>query len=381
MNCSYCGAPLPSGAKACPNCGAATSTTPPSNYYSKGGTAPLDATIPASPYPAPQQPPATGYGAANPYASAPFAGQQNAYMPPAPNPNTLDPYGPLTPPTPAPPAYNAQAAGASPYPYTPIPPASMPPGPQEQKPGRRFSTGLIVLLVILIVLLIGGSGGIYYAAVYRPGVEHAQATATAQTHATQTANAQATAAVENPYTHSGTLVFTDPLTANNQARNWDENRNCAFSAGTYEAIAPDPHNSDYCIANNTAFSDFVYEVQMKVLKGDAGGILFRVMNTNPNQYYEFYIGQDSSYSLELVNGDKYSTLLTQNSNPAIHTGLNQTNLVAVVAQRNKITVYVNHQSLGSALDNTYTHGQLGVYAAVYTQITTVSFSNARVWKL
>lgn len=374
MNCNYCGAPLPNGANVCSNCGAATSAAASASYYAKGGTVPLDATVPASPYPAPQQAPSTAYGPANPYTPTPFAAEQNAYTQPA--ANLLDPYGPLTPPpAPPPPAYAKQ----QPY-YSAQ--SSQAFGPQGQQSRRRFSGGLVVvLIVILVVLLIAGSGGIYYAAVYQPGVQHAQATATAQANVTQTANAQATAAVENPYTHSGTLAFSNPLTANNGVQSWDENSNCVFTAGSYEAIAPDARYSDYCTANKTDFSNFAYEVQMKVVKGDAGGILFRVINTSPNQYYEFYIGQDSSYALEMVNGDKYTSLLTANSSAAIHTGLNQTNLVGVVAQGSKITIYVNHQSPGSAIDNTYTHGQLGLYSAVYTQPTTVSFNNIRVWRL
>ncbi|HET9921952.1 MAG TPA: hypothetical protein VFQ30_19080 [Ktedonobacteraceae bacterium] len=394
MNCNYCGVPLPTSARACPNCGAATPIATGASYYTgeKTVSANENATLQAPPYAASEQVPSSGYGA-NPYGQNTFPAPSvpNATVPAS--SNSYDPYGPLTPPsTPVPsfPAYNAQQAGTQPYypnPSTPAPfvPPMQPGQPgQPQKPARRFSTGIVVLIVILAIALIGGSGLVYYGAVYQPNREHAQATATAQTQATQTANvqnAQATAQAVNPYTHNGTLAFTDALSANNKAHNWDTNSNCAFNGGSYQVIAPNPQYSDYCIANNTNFSDFAYEVQMKVVKGDAGGLLFRVMSTSPNQYYEFYIGQDSSYALEVVNGDKTTTLLTENASPAIHTGLNQTNLIGVVAQGNKFTLYVNHQSLGSTTDSTFSHGQIGVDAAVYNQATTVSFSNARLWKL
>jgi hypothetical protein len=125
--------------------------------------------------------------------------------------------------------------------------------------------GLVVLLALLAILLIGGGGLIYYAAVYQPHQQQAQATATAQAHATATANAQGTAAAQNPYTYSGTLVFSDSLTSNNQGHQWDENKNCVFTGGTYHVIAPDPHYSDYCIANATDYGNFAYQVQMKLL--------------------------------------------------------------------------------------------------------------------
>jgi hypothetical protein len=248
---------------------------------------------------------------------------------------------------------------------------------------KRFPIGILVLVLALIVLLIGGSALIYYAAVYQPSRRHAEATATAFTQMTGTAQAQATAAVENPYTHSGTLALSDPLSNNGNGHSWDENGNCGFTGGTYHAIAPDARYSDYCVANASAvsnFSDFTFEVQQQILKGDAGGVIFRVENTNPNQYYAFYIGQDGSYNLDLDNASGNSSL-KQGSSAAIKKGLNQTNLVAVVAKGNTITLYVNHQLITSVTDKTYSHGQIGLYAVVYNQPTEVAFSNLRVWTL
>jgi hypothetical protein len=235
-------------------------------------------------------------------------------------------------------------------------------------------------VLVLLLLLIGGSGLIYYAGIYQPNQRHAQATATAVVQLTGTAHAQATAAVENPYSHSGTLVLSDPLSVNSKSQSWDENTNCVFTGGTYHAIAGDARYSDYCIANATAFSNFTFEVNMRIIKGDAGGLIFRVESTNPNQYYAFYTGQDGSYALEVLNGSTSSTL-KQGSSAAIKQGLNQTNLIGVMAAGNAITLYVNHQLIGSVTDRTYTHGQIGLYAVVYNQPTEVAFSNARGWTL
>jgi Domain of Unknown Function (DUF1080)/zinc-ribbon domain len=385
MHCTNCGALLPNGAKTCPNCGAATplySSNPGSSLpdatipASNPGSSTPDATIPASSWSGPM--PSTAYGG-NPYGSPiSTAGQSGPYTPPPSTAASFDPYGapPPLPPTPVP--MNQQAGGPA---YYPAPPAPISPLQQAQKPRRRFSVGLILLLVLLAILLIGGGGALfYYAAVYQPHLQQVQATATAQTHATSTANAQATAAVENRYTHSGTLVFTDPLSANNQGHDWDTNSNCAFTGGTYHAIAPDPHYSDYCIAKATDYTNFAYEVQMKVLKGDGGGILFHVENTNPNEYYEFDVAQDGSYGLYKADAGKYPTLTTGTS-PVVHQGLNQTNVLAVVVQGNKITLYVNGKLVDTVTDSTFTHGQIGVSASVYNQVTEASFTNARLWKL
>lgn len=388
MFCTSCGASLSTGTQTCPNCGAATPAA-----YSNGGAAkpdmmlpassPIssatpafrssDATVPASSWSEPQ--PSTAYGGISPAAPIPAGGQSGPYTPPPASSGAFDPYS-VPPPPPFTPFPGNQQAGGVQY---PAPQAPVSPG--QQKPRRRFSAGLIALLALLAILLIGGGGGfIYYAAIYSPHQQQVQATATAQTHATATAHAQATATVQNPYTHSGTLVFSDPLTANNQGHRWDENSNCAFKDGTYHAIAPDPHYSDYCIADATNYSDFAYQVQMEVLKGDGGGILFHVENTNPNKYYEFDVAQDGSYGLYKADAGKYLTL-TSGSSPVIHQGLNQINVMGVVVQGSKITLYVNGKPIDTVTDSTFSHGQIGVSASVYNQVTEAAFTNAKVWKL
>lgn len=401
MNCRSCGTQLPPGANACPNCG-----TPTFTYNPGSGGSPYDPT--AVTYPSGNQPESSPYGAW-PNPSPPDASPQspstaygsNPYPPTAP----AGPQGPYTPP-PTPPAGGPQgpySAHVTPWIGTEpsYPPPVMPPGPQGQKQPRRLGGGLIALIAVLVVLLIAGSGLIYYTTVYQPNVQHAQATATAiaqltgaaraeatssaQALATKQAeaNATATAAVENPYTQSGTLVFSDPLSDNSKGHRWDEDPlNCGFTSFTYRAKAPDVRYSDYCIANNTDFNDFAFEVQMQIIKGDAGGIVFRVESTNPaNKLYAFYIGQNGSYELDSINGSNVPTLASGSSS-AIKQGLNQTNVIAVVAKGTSITMYVNQQQVASVTDSTFSHGQIGVYVVPFNNHpTAVAFTNARVWRL
>jgi Domain of Unknown Function (DUF1080) len=377
MNCRYCSSQIPSGANVCPVCGMPTfassansgssqydPTVVASNPYGAPPASPtsIEPTVLASPPGAPAQPPATAYGA-NPYA------QQNPGTPVPPR----DPYADLFSPSPSPKPYSTPQVGP-PAPYAPTFSAAGAPTKKQ----RRFPVGLSILLLVLALLLIGGGGLIYYASASQSSLRQTQATATAGAQVTGTAHAQATATVENPYTRSGTLAFVDPLSDNSRGQNWDENINCAFKGGTYHAIAPDARFSDYCTANTTNFSNFAFEVNMQIIKGDAGGVIFRVENTNPNQYYAFYVRQNGSYSLDMVNGSGGSTL-KQGWSAAIKQGLSQANLIGVVAQGNTMTLYVNHQEILSAIDGTYNHGEIGLYAVVYTQPTEVAFSDARVW--
>ena len=393
MNCRSCGYQLPEGAKVCPHCGTpVTASTPDSgrvdptvvSYPSRPQSEASPTTDPsgaASPSSTPPYLASTGYG----YGPAPYtpADQQNPYSSPG-SPYAYSP-APYPPPTSDP--YAPQQAGS----YPPFPPGA----PQGKQPQRRSSTGLVVLLVILVLLLIGGSGLIYYIAVYNPNQMHAQATATAVVRLTGTAHAQATttaqvnatatAVATNPYTHNGTLALIDPLSDNSKGFNWAQDpTNCGFSNGAYHDNAPDPRYSDYCLANSTDFSNFAFEVQMQLAKGDSGGLIFRSQNTSSeNKLYAFYVGVDGSYTLNRQNGSSFPVLANGNTG-AIKQGLNQTNVVAVVAQGSSITLYVNRQKITSVTDGTFTHGQIGFIAGAFGNSghpTEAVFSNAKVWTL
>jgi hypothetical protein len=379
MNCQSCGTLLPAHAKVCLRCGrpafsSNSGSYPPavvanSNRTSPEASASYEPASVSSVEATPPQPTAGSTGG-NPYT---VYDQQDSSTPMLSLVGSSDPHSapsplPLNP-------YTTPQAGSS-LPYLP---ESTHAGPPAQKPPRLLAAFTIFVLVI-VLFVVGAGLLIYSTGIYRPGLSRSQATATVETQLTRTAQEQATAAVENPYTHSGALFFTDPLHINTRSQNWDVNGNCAFIKATYHAIAPNPHFSNYCIANGTSFSNFAIELTMKIIRGDAGGILFRVENTSPNQYYDFYVGQDGTYGLEVVDASRV-TSLRQSTSAAIKRGLNRENLMGIVAQGSTIMLYVNHQLLGTLTDRTYNHGQIGVYAVVYSHPTEVVFSNARVWKL
>lgn len=421
MNCSNCGTSLSPGASMCPTCG-----TPVQVPYVIPGGSGSNPAVPTQ-Y-APQQGSSQGYGGYEPTQRAtppppgnqpdPYASQQgngsSHYAPPPPvqSGQQGNGSGHYAPPPPVQPGPQGQQSNGSGY-YAP--PQSMhsgqqgnvqgmyaapplPPGqPQQAGRPRRGKGLLIALLIVVLVVVIGGGTGIFFFVnASKTATQHANATATANSarsaqqaqgtqtaHTTATAGAQATAtaAVMNPYTQTGTLALSDPLTSNNQGQQWDENGNCAFKAGAYHVIAPDPNSSDYCIANASSYTDFALEVNITILSGDAGAIVFRVENTNPNQYYKFIVANDGSYALLTDNAGKINVLFQSSNTTAINAGLNQTNLIAIVAQGSKITAYSNHQMLDSITDSTFNHGQIGMDATVLGHATEVAFSNLRVWKL
>jgi hypothetical protein len=118
---------------------------------------------------------------------------------------------------------------------------------------------------------------------------------------------------------------------------------------------------------------------MTILTGDRGGIFFRQVGTQGPYYYSS-IKIDGSYELDSFNG-KTTNVLQRGSSPAFKRGLNQPNLLAVVAQGSSIDLYVNGQSIIHSTDSTTSGGLIGVAADSTDQPAEVAFSNARVWML
>jgi hypothetical protein len=151
-----------------------------------------------------------------------------------------------------------------------------------------------------------------------------------------------------------------------------------FTGGAYQVSVAQPRILHECGPDPT-FSNFVYQVQITITRGDFGGIAFRIDNTF-TKYYYFRISQDGSYELVLNTGS-HRQVLQDGSGSSIHTGLGQQNTLAVVANGNTITLYVNNQQVTSVNDSTYSQGRIGVIAGDGGNPTEVEFRDAKVWTL
>ncbi len=249
---------------------------------------------------------------------------------------------------------------------------------------RLMAAGIILLLILLL-----GAGIIARFVTMNQFVlqEHGAATATAVAQmATAQSIATATARAEsNPYTHGGTLVLNDPLRDNNQGHQWEEGQRdlgfCQFTAGAYHVTQPHQGFFHSCIALNTNFTNFVYEVHMTLITGDYGGIVFRADRATTHFYY-FRIAQDGSYELRAYVDKTPGRLLQGGPTSSINIGLNQSNLIAVVARGNELDLYVNHQLVAPAVsDSLYSRGQIGVFVGNIDHSADAVFSNVKVWTL
>lgn len=256
---------------------------------------------------------------------------------------------------------------------TPIPnvtaPPSQPGAKRFKEVAQRFrhlprgKAALIIGLVLLVLL--GGYGFFYFK--YDNLLQR---------------NSLLNAGIANPYFSGiGTLALNDPLSGNSNGYFWGELSNsaggCGFSEGAYH-VGGSQISGFFCTASATNFSNFAYQVQMTITQGDTGGIVFRVDETK-GTYYLFRIGSDGSYALDIYNNNNYVNTLKSGPSSTINIGLNQSILVAVVANGSNIDLYVNNTNIDNVSDGTYSQGEIGVTAVSFGNPTEAVFSNAKVW--
>jgi hypothetical protein len=188
---------------------------------------------------------------------------------------------------------------------------------------------------------------------------------------------------------SGMPILDDSL-SENSANNWNvsiekTNLSCGFTNGAYFASTQKVNPEALCVAQSTNFSNFAYQIQMMFTKTATidGGIVFRADAVNCKLYY-FLIDPHGNYwlSLSVQCGGVPDRVLLQGSSASIHTGLNQPNLMAVVALGNTLYLYVNKQYIGKVSDRNLSSGQIGVLATNPTAGPgEVLFRHAQVWQL
>lgn len=196
----------------------------------------------------------------------------------------------------------------------------------------------------------------------------------------------------NPYPpYTGILRIHDPLKDNSAGYRWmddqkhlsQETEGCRFCDDTYHvSIGKKPSSwMCYCLALDTNFSDFVYQVEATLLQGMDIGIVFR--QTMQYGYYYFHIRRNGSYELIRASRETMQyTLLTAGFSPDIHIELNQPNVLAVVANGSDFDLYVNHQHLAHVTDATCPHGRISTAAATADgSPCEASFRNLMLWTL
>lgn len=175
---------------------------------------------------------------------------------------------------------------------------------------------------------------------------------------------------------SGQPVLNDPLSDNSSGNGWAEGTDCVFSGGTYHVKSEQQNTFTVCSAQPT-FSNFAFQVQMTILNGDFGGLIFRTSQQDPFGYrFAFRSQLVPSYSGDLVYGNQLlATFTTAKAN------LNQTYLLTAIARGNTLSLYIDKKLVMSVSDSNASVGGIGLMAGKFDNTADVAFSNAQVWQL
>ena len=294
----------------------------------------------------------------------------------------------------------------------PIPLETKPP---QRNPGNILRT--LALVAVIIVLIAASVSTIYVIGQAAKNKANARATTvasmdtaqanvastaaaeTAQAQATTTARVYATAtayASLNPYPSFKTIAINDSLTGNSSS-DWfvgalnDDAHNshggCDFTTNAYSAITNYAHDEKglnfltACQAHNSNFKDFVFQVQMKIVKGDCGGLIVR-SDDQISKFYLIVICQDGIYNIERYKRIDYPNVrleLATGISTVFKHGLQKTNLIAVAAHGDILDIFANKQRIASVRNGEYKQGEIGVIAFSRGKVTEVTYNNAQVW--
>lgn len=392
MQCRSCGGALVARAVFCPNCGkpvdSGNSEFSPYEYGSSDGSAPYDPSTPI-----------IESSSATPNQQSQPNLQQNAQAQVFPV-QQFNPYQQLyaDPQTYSGQQFYQEAPPLSQGNVQQSPGADQPPSPQPQKRGGP-SIAMIVLLVVLALLVGTGSVIAYIALAHRPAQQTQTTTpipTTAATLTTTSAQTVPTITTSDPqqlYTQatSGTPALTDPLSSANP-NGWEAvpgYGNYTFSGNAMHISATQVISKEtaaICVARSTNFGNFAYQVSTTISQGNITGVVFRVDSLQALGLYLFAISSDRVY---LLGSGQYGAtskgsfkLLAGGSSQAIKTGVNQANLLTVIARGSTIYLYANQQYLASVNDSTSSIGWIGVFGEnTLGGPVDVAFSAIQVWQL
>jgi hypothetical protein len=196
-------------------------------------------------------------------------------------------------------------------------------------------------------------------------------------------------ATKNPYPpHTGTLVLNDPLHDNNLGNKWNVEKvgteSCGFVDGAYHIVAGvNQGTSCNPKAPKLILQNFTFQISLKAVQGDTLGVIFR-QNQQAGTGYVFVLDvQTGALALVRFNGTNTNPqylLFITNESTIMKIGRNQTNVLAVVANGGKLSVYLNGYMAAQITDTTYSTGQLGIFASGNQSSADVEASNAIAWQ-
>jgi len=253
---------------------------------------------------------------------------------------------------------------------------------RPQTVARAF---MILLISLLLFSIIGGGGLIVYMNNIHTSTLQIQATTVA--HHLLTTQAQATVTSSPQYTYGRVTrtapTLSDPL--DNQHGSWNTGEvsggsSCMFTGNAYHVYVSPGVGGLPCMNTESNYANFLFQIQMTVIKGTGGGIIFRADQQGTSYYYNFYLTTRGLYSLYVLKESGSGTMLAFGHTI---TGQGSLYLLAIMAQGHKIAMFVNKRYITSIDDDSSSSGAIGFVGdkSSMQDSLDIAFSNAQVWKL
>ena len=260
----------------------------------------------------------------------------------------------------------------------PLPPYSVQPAAKSGRPGRART----ILLSFLVVLAIFSSGFIGY----QLGLGQAhQGSGSLQASTVATPVASATPDANQLYQQitGRAPTYVDSLT-NPTSSQWSLNQKptfgCTIKDDGLHILIQDTNEFTYCTSGRGQFSAFAFQISMKILSGNGGGMTLRGDTTAGNFYY-FHVYPDGTYRIYINQNNKLTTELGGGTISPFASGFGQENTLTVIAQKDQMDFYANQKFITTVHDSTYTNGYLGLLSEASTNPGEVVYTNARIWVL
>ena len=237
---------------------------------------------------------------------------------------------------------------------------------------------MFILISLSLLALVSGGGLLLYV---KTTHNFALQDQTMQTvHAVLTAQAKATVTASPQYLFDHVTATTPAV--NDVSGGWKPGQkagiDCIFTNNAYHIRGASGMILPACMDEQNTYTNFVFQVQMTVIKGSGGGIIFR--DDTSGNFYSFTVMDSSLYSLFAWNESETDGKPLAFGRTAVD---KTTNTLAVMAQGSKIAMFVNKHYIGS-VDNTYsstgTIGFAGGRTSMQDNID-VAFSHFQIWKL
>jgi hypothetical protein len=169
-----------------------------------------------------------------------------------------------------------------------------------------------------------------------------------------------------------------------QDSNWPQDataeREFATVDGEYRIRILQAQWLDVAFANGD-FSDCIIEtdaIQKENRTDTDYGLFFRVQD--PENYYVFRVASNGQFALRKKVGGTGSALIDWTDSPAIRID-GATNRLSVHCQENRFVLSINATEVGEVEDNSFTRGDIGLYAGSELGNAEVFFDNLRVFGL